>query len=125
MIIPEDSAASPPKGHDQLPEAPISAPPPAYNEHQPLDPALVASTSHTTPRPTASIPIYVPTSALFPPRHTESAGVRFFKAWAVAILVWALFAIAVDSLVEATWQHHPRRVSTHLSPLQAAWEPSF
>ncbi|KAF7798870.1 hypothetical protein EIP86_010098 [Pleurotus ostreatoroseus] len=111
MILPEDHPASPPKARDPLPAAdPEAAPPPAYDEHQPLNPAAAASTSQTT-RPTASVPIYVPAPALYPPGEfePEPAGKRFFRAFAVALLVWVLFAVAVDSVVEATWRHYPRR----------------
>ncbi|KAJ3527356.1 hypothetical protein NM688_g8139 [Phlebia brevispora] len=111
MIIPEDAEPSPPKGQVPLPAA-SPAPPPAYNEHQPLNPAASMSTYN----PTATIPIYVPASVLMPVRPAPPAGRRFLKAFAVALLVWALLGMVTKSIIEvarANWRHRTDGPEAH------------
>ncbi|KAI0688473.1 hypothetical protein BC835DRAFT_1372633 [Cytidiella melzeri] len=101
MIIPEDTPQSP-KGQSQRPHDPSVAPPPAYSGPQQ---SYQAGTSST-------LPLYHVVPPSDPVLHTEPAGKRFFKAFVVAVLIWALFAALTGSMAEAgryagrPWQEH-------------------
>lgn len=92
MIIPEDTPQTPKTQNreEELSQPPAAAqaqaPPPAYPGYE----SYQAGTSATQPLYGVPEPI----------AHTESAEKRFFKALAVALIIWILFGAVTSSIVE-------------------------
>ncbi|KAF4598791.1 hypothetical protein EYR38_007199 [Pleurotus pulmonarius] len=108
MIVTESTPPSPPKGAPPQP-APYRPAPPSYQAsgsqyYQPTQPLMYTS-----------VPVVNPLA------HGYSARRRFFKAFLVAILIWALIGMFVRSVAElAYWNSRHGRYTT-----QAIWPDDF